>query len=1063
VRAASMWGLLAFVVAGQALGSRAALADRVVLDDFAELSGWTAISSEGTHVWIARESDELGTGMRIGFDLNTGGGYVIVRKSFALTLPDNYAFTFRVRGEARPNNLEFKLVDPRGKNVWWRNQRDFVFPREWQRVTVRKSRLDFAWGPGGGEPKQVGAIEFAISAGQGGSGSVWIGDLGLEAREPAGQEGVPEAQASTSLPGHEPPLFLDQDGATTWKSAPVPREQWAMVDFGKNREYGGLVIDWDADDYAVAFEVQVSSDGSTWTTAYRTATGHGGRDYIYMPDAESRFIRLALQRSSRSRGYGIASLVVKPFEFSASANQFFGAIAKDAPPGTYPKYLYGKQTYWTVIGVEGDDKEAILNEEGMLEVEKGGFSIEPFLYTDGGLITWSSARTEQTLEDGYLPIPSVTWRRDRLGLRVTAFANGEAGRSTLIARYRVENHGDHGEPVQLFLAIRPFQVNPPWQSLNMNGGVTHIQEMRFDGRTVWVNRDKAVVSLTAPDHFGAGTFEEGFVTQFLVRGKVPPQADVSDPFGFASGALQYNFYLEPRAHAEVDLAVPFHDARVAVAGLGSDGNPAWVAERQEDTRRRWQSVLDRVEISLPPAAEKITRALKTTLAYILINRDGPAIRPGSRNYARAWIRDGALTSVALLQLGTVEEVREFLEWFARYQSADGKVPCCVDGRGADPVVENDSAGAFIFGIAEYYRFTHDVGFLADMWPRVVRAVDYMATLRKRRMTEEFRAPDKQALYGLLPESISHEGYAAHPVHSYWDDFFALRGFKDAAALAVVVGDDEHATKFAALRDTFREALYASIGRSVADHRIDYIPGSVELGDFDPTSTSIAVVPGGEVGNLPEPELTRTFDRYWEEFEKRKGGSADWDAYTPYEIRNVGTFVRLGQRDRALALLDWFLADRRPLAWNEWAEVAWRDPTAPRFIGDMPHTWVGAGYIRSVRSMFAYERESDGALVLAAGVPAAWVRDEPGVVVKRLPTHYGVLNYTLRADGPDAVRLRLSGDLAVPSGKIVVSSPLPRPLRSVKVNGKPVDTFTADGAVVGEFPADVVLGYEPGST
>src|SRR5205823_568535 len=207
--------------------------------------------------------------------------------------------------------------------------------------------------------------------------------------------------------------------------------------------------------------------------------------------------------------------------------------------------------------------------------------------------------------------------------------------------------------------------------------------------------------------------------------------------------------------------------------------PAWVSERQEETRRHWQGVLDRVDIALPPGAEKVVRALKTNLAYILINRDGPAIRPGSRNYARSWIRDGALTSLALLQLGTAAEVREFIEWYARYQTADGKVPCCVDRRGADPVVENDSPGAFIF----------------------------------------------------------------------------------AAALAVVVGDDEHATKFAALRDAFRESVYASIVRTVADHGIDYIPGSVELGDFDPTSTAIAVVPGGEIGNLPEPALTRTFDRY----------------------------------------------------------------------------------------------------------------------------------------------------------------------------------------------------------
>ncbi|TMA68947.1 MAG: hypothetical protein E6J68_02585, partial [Deltaproteobacteria bacterium] len=111
MRAARTWHLLAVLVGWHVIGARAAFAERVVLDDFADLAGWTAIASEGTHVWIARESDETGTGMRIGFDLNIGGGWVIVRKSFSLALPENYAFSFRLRGETRPNNFEFKLVD----------------------------------------------------------------------------------------------------------------------------------------------------------------------------------------------------------------------------------------------------------------------------------------------------------------------------------------------------------------------------------------------------------------------------------------------------------------------------------------------------------------------------------------------------------------------------------------------------------------------------------------------------------------------------------------------------------------------------------------------------------------------------------------------------------------------------------------------------------------------------------------------------------------------------------------------------------------------------------------
>ena len=273
-----------------------------------------------------------------------------------------------------------------------------------------------------------------------------------------------------------------------------------------------------------------------------------------------------------------------------------------------------------------------------------------------------------------------------------------------------------------------------------------------------------------------------------------------------------------------------------------------------------------------------------------------------------------------------------------------------------------------------------------------------------------------------------------------------------------MGDETRAAKLAALRDAFRKTLHASIRRAMAQHAIDYLPGSAELGDFDPTSTSIALAPGGELEHLPAPALARTFDRYWAEFEARRRGDTDWDEYSPYELRNVGAFVRLGEKQRALELLDYCLADRRPRGWNEWTEVVWRDPGAPRFIGDMPHTWVGSDFIRSVRTMFAYERESDQALVLGAGLPAAWVATEHGVSVKRLPTHHGVLDLSVRAESADAVRVRVSGDLDVPPGGLVVTSPLARPLRKVTVNGRSLAAHAADSAVVREFPADVRLEY-----
>jgi hypothetical protein len=94
----------------------------------------------------------------------------------------------------------------------------------------------------------------------------------------------------------------------------------------------------------------------------------------------------------------------------------------------------------------------------------------------------------------------------------------------------------------------------------------------------------------------------------------------------------------------------------------------------------------------------------------------------------------------------------------------------------------------------------------------------------------------------------------------------------------------------------------------------------------------------------------------------------WDDYTPYELRTVGTFVRLGWRQRAQELLDFFFASQRPPGWNQWAEVVGRELRQPRFVGDMPHGWVASDFMRSALDLFAYERDADSALVLAAGLP-----------------------------------------------------------------------------------------------
>ena len=153
-------------------------------------------------------------------------------------------------------------------------------------------------------------------------------------------------------------------------------------------------------------------------------------------------------------------------------------------------------------------------------------------------------------------------------------------------------------------------------------------------------------------------------------------------------------------------------------------------------------------------------------------------------------------------------------------------------------------------------------------------------------------------------------------------------------------------------------------------------------------------PAGAETRVPRALLERPGSATGANALARRDGQRAWNDYTPYELRSVSAFVRLGQPQRAHALLDFFLRDRPPGGWNQWAEVVGREPREPRFLGDMPHAWISSDFIRSALDLLAYERDSDRALVLGAGVPEAWLRDGP-IEVQGLRTAYGKLDFPAR--------------------------------------------------------------------
>ena len=985
-------------------------AEKAIISLFEDTESWKVFASGHAEGRVSR--GERG-GLSLEYDFHEGGGFVALRREVKLAMPETYELGFDLKGAGATNDFEFKLADDLGENVWRYRREGLVLNDEWLACRICERDMSFAWGPaGGGAPTMIGAVEFVVTAVEGGRGVLeichpWMEDQSL--RLPL------EVKASS---GADAASVLTQEKDAVWQADETDAAPWWMIDFGRPHRFGGLLIEWQDVAVARSFEVQGSADGCVWTLLRRVSNARGAKSHLALPGAEMRFLRLVFSDACSA---SLHRLQFKPDAFSRLPNEFIHHVAADFPRGWFPRYWHREQSYWTVLGTPEGGRRALINEEGLIETDEGAFSIEPFIITDAGLITWADAKTQIALPGNGEPMPSVEWRAEGLKLEILPWLRGSGRNLELAIKYRL--HCERAQiGAKLVLALRPFQVTPPWQAFRNMGGRAHLQKIECDVNGV-VADDKQVFFSCPPSRVGAATFDEGGVLADLSQKQIPKNASVNDESGLASAAIEWA--LAPgETTIEVTVRIPYFENTSTVSKIS-----------REDAMREWQKLLGRVEWRVPDAAKDAIATMRSACAQIMINRDGAALQPGGRRYTRSWIRDGVIMGAALAKCGLAEPFQRFMEWYAPFQRDDGFVFCVVDRDGADPLVEHDSHGQFIWGVREAHRATGDTSFVTSCFDRVERAAGHLITLRRQRMDERYRDGELAACFGLLPESASHEGYLAHPVHSYWDDFWAVRGLQAAAELAESIGRNEIARNWKNEADAFLVDLLRSIESVISTRHLPYIPGSVEWADFDPTATANAVAQLDFADALPQGPLQKTFETYLEGFRRRQDPHQPWKNYSAYEIRIIGALVRLGKREEANELLKFFLADRRPLEWNQWPEITWRDPRSPGHLGDLPHTWIAAEYVIALLSMIAAEREADDSLVLAAGMPCSWIGGE-GFEVRGLPTRHGKLHFRIAQNADDAIRIYADGLRELPGGGLWIEPPMP--------SGARIDTDLGDG-------------------
>jgi beta-glucanase (GH16 family) len=174
-----------------------------------------------------------------------------------------------------------------------------------------------------------------------GLGVVLVGVLGslvaagsAEAAETNVSQGKPATASSTEVAGaYQPGEAVDGNAGTRWASA-FTATQWFQVDLGASTSVSRIAINWEGA-YAKAFNIQFSTNGSSYTQAYATTTGTGGQQSIPVTGT-ARYVRINLtQRALEIYGYSF-------WEFQVFSEGGTTPPPDDPPPGGTRLLSYNK-------------------------------------------------------------------------------------------------------------------------------------------------------------------------------------------------------------------------------------------------------------------------------------------------------------------------------------------------------------------------------------------------------------------------------------------------------------------------------------------------------------------------------------------------------------------------------------------------------------------------------------------------------------------------------------------------------------------------------------------------
>ena len=453
------------------------------------------------------------------------------------------------------------------------------------------------------------------------------------------------------------------------------------------------------------------------------------------------------------------------------------------------------------------------------------------------------------------------------------------------------------------------------------------------------------------------------------------------------------------------------------SGSATLGYPSSVGEAlaaREQAVRYWSEAplpYGTVEVPDPGVQALFDSSIRNIWQAREIKGGVAVFQVGPTCYRGLWIVDGAFLLEAAALLGAGDQARAGVAYELTHQQSDGGIK----------VMDNFSKenGIVLWTCYRHAQLTQDRAWLESVWPKLTRIAEHIRSLRRQTLANGTPLDD-----GLVPPGFpdgGQGGVCAEYTNPLWN-LVGLRAFVSAARW---LGKAEEAEAWQKEYDDFMAAFRKAAARDLRKdaHGNAYLPnlmgpaGTNDLPQRAQWTFCQAVYPGQlfahddplVVGNLAMLAATEREGMVY---------GTGWD---PQGIWNYfGSFYAhawlwQGNGRKAADTLYAFANHAAPvLVWRE--EQSLRGEPFKK-VGDMPHNWASAEFVRLTAHLLALDRGSD--LHLFEGLPPEWVRPGMATRLNGVATPFGRLAASLIVAGDGATAALRVAPLADPSCRRVV--------------------------------------------